>query len=674
MPATRQDDDVFNPPFEVGSSSLLVCRKAASELADCESTTEDIQPAITRLRARLLSEVDKCAKDDKQQLRFIISVFCDLKSQGWTFHLSRREIRILRPNVSNKIQVRASHAVGRDKQLEQPSVRQFIRKMEKKRLKPSGWVSVCYSLMRDGRELVDGLRSAVAKKTQEQQMKALKGVIDPYIQIVRTGAVCDLTGYELSDIWRYFRHTWATSYKSAVGRELKVLIRDRATKYHAVIGIGAMVSPRHLVHVDRWVGWERSGFLKELDKSPSKEWACWLDESLTDLIGDIYVEDFIADKLIKRGDLKNPKQEVIGRLETEAESARAAHRLYPEQAEHKGEDAEKLPTDWVARAKTHLYRGNRAMALADLLKARLILSNAGFKSPTAACLARVIKVSQGRDAVGTVLKYVKSVHAGINVLDISVCGAVPPYSPLLGGKLVAMLLTSPEIVQAYADAYSSSPSIIASAMAGRPVVREPHLVLLTTSSLYGDALNQYTRVAVPAREVGGESPDSVRYKELGKTLGQGSHHISDETVEEAEILLAQRADGHRVNSIFGEGVNPRLRKIRGALDLCGFRSDYVLEHGNPRVLYGVALASNFRDMLLGRTSKPRYVLPQALSQEVSAKIADYWRSRWLHGRIAKGDALEKAASHTLIEPIQHGARVVLPEVDGEEGPLFRQMG
>ena len=671
MPATKQDDDVFIPKYEAESPSRQLCLRAARELADCKPAAEDLQPAVARLRNRLLAEVDKCG-GDKQGLRFIVSVLCDLKSQGWTYKLTAEEIRIVRPALLDKTHVRASHAVARDRQLRQPAVRHFIRRMEKRR-PTAGGGSVCYSLMRDGRELVAGLRDALSKKSEEQQLEALGRVIDPYLQIVRTGVVCDLTGYELNDIWRYFRHTWATSYNSSVGRELKVLIRDRATKHHAVIGIGAMVSPRHLVHVDRWVGWERAGFLKELQADPTEERAHWLDQSLESLIGDIYVEDFITDKILKRTQLGKPTQEVIDRLLTEADSARSAHRLYPEQAQHKGEGEEKLPPDWVERAKTHLYRGNRASALAELLKARLSLSTAGFKSPTAASLVKAMKAATAREAIGIVLKYVKSVHAGINVLDISVCGAIPPYSPLLGGKLVAMMLTSPAVIQAYAEAYRASPSIIASAMAGRPVIREPHLVLLTTSSLYGDPLNQYTRAAVPAREVGGTSAESVRYKELGKTLGQGSRHISDESVEEAELFLAQQADGHRVNSIFGEGVNPRLRKIRGALDLCGFRSDHILEHGSPRVLYGVALASNFQAVLLGRTNQPEYILPQPDAAGVTARIAEYWRKRWLLGRIKKAEALTQAATHTLIQPIEHGARVVLPPLDGEEGPLFRGM-
>lgn len=671
MATATKRPDVFTPPFRRGSKSFGLCVQMVRELAKWQSDCEEAHDKLEVIRSGLLSEIHK--SPDEQVLRVILAVLVDLTSQGWDIATRGSRICVARPETTDREQVRASHAIGREQQLRLPSVRSFIRRMEKRQLTLHGSTSV-FSLMRDGRELAEALRNCIRQSSVKQRLAALKTTIDPYIQIVRPGAICPLSGYDLSDIWRYFRHTWITSYKSAVGREMKVLIRDRATPNHAIIGIGAMVSPRHLVHVDRWVGWERRAFLQQLADNASADWAKWLDRSLARLIADIHVKDFIVDRILKQTHILKPTQAVIDKLATEAEAARAAHRLYPNQAEHKGEGEAKLPANWEVRACTNLYRGNRAAALAELLRVRLILTQEGFVSSTKASLQAALGTSKGRDAIATILKYVKSVHAGINVLDISVCGAVAPYGPILGGKLVAMMLTSPEIAKAYFDAYKSSPSIIASAMAGRPVVREPHLVLLTTSSLYGNPLNQYTRVSIPGTEVGGREGDAVRYIELGTTLGQGSHHISDDTVEEAEALLTQRADGHRINSIFGEGVNPRLRKIRSVLDVCGFDSNYVLEHGNPRVLYGVALATNFKDVLIGRAKVPTFILPMADALETTRSIADYWKRRWLLGRIQKNDILSHVEAHSLIHPITHGARVVLPTLDGEAGPLFRAFG
>src|SRR5205814_1266328 len=101
----------------------------------------------------------------------------------------------------------------------------------------------------------------------------------------------------------------------------------------------------------------------------------------------------------------------------------------------------------------------------------------------------------------------------------------------------------------------------------------------------------------------------------------------------AECLLARSQKGRRVNSIFGEGVNPRMRKIRDALDLVGLPADQILRHANSRVVYGIALANNFSDVLLGRADKPQYLLPQTQPTKRSELICDYWRKRWLSNRV-----------------------------------------
>ncbi len=64
-------------------------------------------------------------------------------------------------------------------------------------------------------------------------------------------------------------------------------------------------------------------------------------------------------------------------------------------------------------------------------------------------------------------------------------------------------------------------------------------------------------------------------------------------------LIGRSKDARKVNSIFGERVNPLMRKIREGMELLGLPSEVLMNHGNKRVVYGVALARNFRDLLLG---------------------------------------------------------------------------
>src|SRR5262249_44966832 len=136
--------------------------------------------------------------------------------------------------------------------------------------------------------------------------------------------------------------------------------------------------------------------------------------------------------------------------------------------------------------------------------------------------------------------------------------------------------------------------------------------------------------------------------------------FSAATVQDIKLLLSRRVEGRRVNSIFGEGVNPLLRKIREALDWVGLESDAILRHGMSRVVYGVALASNFRDFLVGSARRPRYLIPQTNPESRTTMIAQYWIDRWLRSRLQTPGILDEVSKHTLSYPISHGARVPAP--------------
>ena len=131
------------------------------------------------------------------------------------------------------------------------------------------------------------------------------------------------------------------------------------------------------------------------------------------------------------------------------------------------------------------------------------------------------------------------------------------------------------------------------------------------------------------------------------------------------MLLGRSKDARKVNSIFGEGVNPLMRKIREGLGLLGLPADVLLKHGSKRVVYGVALARNFQEFLLGMSDSPRYLIPQTREKHRTELLADYWRQRWLLKRIEKPGVLDEVARHTCVYPIRHGAQVELPP-EGEE--------
>lgn len=600
-------------------------------------------------------------------LKFACSAVVDMLAQGWQLGLGKADFELRSPRLKGvspdevKRRIREGHLLERDAQLREASVREFIKGMEQRRLGPNGWVSI-FSLMRDGRELGLKLKAASAEQQPERRQESLRAAIAPYLQVVESGAVCEFTGLKLADIWRYFRHTWVSTYKSLPGRSMMILVRDAAAACHPVVGIAALGSSMaQQTQRDQWIGWDSDRFLEQLSAKPTARMSRLVHESVERLIGGIYAADLLAEGIVERRELKSPTGRAINRLLQDGERAASFHRLDPDAANHKSNTNAQAEPDWQKQSRTPLFRSKRAKTLALLLGIRAGLKAAGHDGSTSVSLKAVLMKPVGRHAVRQLVRLVKAEHVGVDMMDIIICGALAPYNFLLGGKLVCLLLASPEVVAFYRKRYGAQASIIASSTKGAPVVRQPNLVLLATTSLYGVGSSQYNRLRVPLGEVGGKGEDRLEYVELGSSRGYGSYHFSQASVDYLETLLGRAGDGRRVNSIFGEGVNPLMRKLRDGLAEVGLPSDDLLKHGNARVVYGVPLAENFREVLLGVEAKPRYFLPLRNPGESTQRLAEYWRKRWLAARINRLGILDEVLKHTLSYPISHGARVALPE-------------
>ena len=275
---------------------------------------------------------------------------------------------------------------------------------------------------------------------------------------------------------------------------------------------------------------------------------------------------------------------------------------------------------------------------------------------------------RARRAITGILRRAKAESVGTEIADLAVCGAVAPYNAILGGKLVSMLAVSPAAVRAYRDKYSDYHSEIASAMAGRPIQRRANLAFIGTTSLYGSGASQYNRVRIPAAVLGGTA--DIEFRQLGRSKSYGTSHLSGDSVTALVRLAEQSSAGARVNSIFGEGVNPKLRKVRTGLSLLGWPAGELLQHGRQRIVYGISLVSNLLPYLLGADDQPNYVFPAGTADDVD-RISGWWMQRWLAHRLQSEDVLAEVARHRTDRPgISHGARVSLPALDEPEDTLF----
>ena len=194
------------------------------------------------------------------------------------------------------------------------------------------------------------------------------------------------------------------------------------------------------------------------------------------------------------------------------------------------------------------------------------------------------------------------------MMDAYVIGAMPPYNHLLGGKLVSYILASNELREIYKNKYAHAKTIIKNREAS-------DLVLLMTTSLYGQNSSQYNRL---------KYGETLLYEPIGATSGYGSLHISIETFN-AMLQLAED-NGCNISNRFGDGPNWRMRVIRAACDVLGLNSDVILKHSFQRGLFAVRLARNWRAFLKGESKAPIYCnMPLD-------NLVNYWRDRWLRNR------------------------------------------
>ena len=547
---------------------------------------------------------------------------------------------------TEKSRVRNQEHVRRDEQLRRPSVRRFITHMENAHEHGRELVSV-YDLMRDGRELAEALSSAEDPNT----------VIQPYVQIVDESR-CEWSGFRLHDIWRYFRHTWANSYATVPGRSMPILIRDAATKHHAVIGLAALSSPVvQIAERDSWMGWDTQRFFEAIENDPTDKVAAWIVERIKTQVDEIYIADLVEENLLQpRSSLRNTV-ETVTRLKSDAKRYRDKHHRASNIRVARGSG-----DDWVERAEGYLFRSKRSAALAEAIEIKSFLGEYFEReaSPLVG-LQKALEDTKARAQLRRVIRRARGERVGTVIADLTVCGAIAPYNALAAGKLVGALAVSPKILNAYRAKYSR-PSEIASAMAGRPIERESRLAFIGTTSLYGSGSSQYNRLFWPESVMGGESDTKMGFFELGRSRAYGSSHFSEETV--GALVRVSQLDGSivRVNSIFGEGVSPRLRKVRLGLTALGWPSNELLKHGRERIVYGVPLVSNLREYALGIDPHPDYVVDTDLV-DGDQRTSVWWLERWAVKRARQPAVQSSMRANTLVRPIRHGARVVMPSDD-----------
>ena len=594
------------------------------------------------------------------ELRAVALLLADLIEQGWQVSVrdatedGREEDLILQPpglrqpgeSVEEaKQRLRKALTVGRDRQLSEPSVQKFVTRMQRA-VRRHGRKTSIANLIDNGEELKRALRG-VRELPTDQAVARLRAIIDPVIEPCDSETKCSATGLNLIDIWRYFRHSWSLEYRSIPGRQLAFLIRNASRPDRPVMGIAMLASPIVRMRVrDSWIGWTSQQLVIDIEQGTvNAEFAL---RALVSRI-DRNLAEVRTDDLLTPEELVFPTDRTILRMEQRWAGAAIARRhslttIYEEaieadEAVKSDRDIHRSPPDqidWLAASNDQLFIKKRAETVWRLLRAKRVFQSLDWSRKGDVVWQQLLQHPDGQQALNIATQEVRKTGLASQVADVSVCGAVTPYNHLLVGKLVASLMASNEVLDAYRTRYSSQVSLISSQVAGRAIYRSANLKVLTTTSLYGRGSSQYNRLRLRQSDFPFLDSD-ILWEEIAKTAGYGTVHLSPITTRVLRDFTDQVRGARHVNNRFGEGASPRLRQIRQALDDLGIESSDILHHATPRIFYGCEIHAGARAELLG-------VRPHTDSQGSSAAaIAEAWRQRWLLGRIEQDEMLDRVA-------------------------------
>ncbi|HET9055483.1 MAG TPA: Druantia anti-phage system protein DruA [Chitinophagaceae bacterium] len=180
-------------------------------------------------------------------------------------------------------------------------------------------------------------------------------------------------------------------------------------------------------------------------------------------------------------------------------------------------------------------------------------------------------------------------------------GALPPYNKLLGGKMVALTVTSNEIRKEYQRKYKGSVTVLEK----RQI--DSNLLFVTTTSAFGRS-SIYNRLKYNGENVA---------ESLGYTKGSGTFHISEELYSKIIKFLKRR--GVDINTTFGYGPSRKVKLIDKAFSLLGL-SEYHY-HNVQREFFIFPIAKNIDNVI------SKGVRPVSYNRPLT-QLAEYWKERW----------------------------------------------
>ena len=193
-----------------------------------------------------------------------------------------------------------------------------------------------------------------------------------------------------------------------------------------------------------------------------------------------------------------------------------------------------------------------------------------------------------------------------HVLDAYVLGAVPPYSFLLCGKLVALLTVSNEVREAFRRKYEGRSSLI------QRRKLNGHIALITTTSALGRS-SLYNRLRFE---------DRLAFERIGNTKGYGEFQFSNGLYNTLVKFAKENSDATAKHRLWGRGFRNRREVVQKTLSALGVPENWR-KHGINREIYASPLAKNTLDFLAGNDATLNYF------DQPADELYNWFRNRWL---------------------------------------------
>ena len=241
----------------------------------------------------------------------------------------------------------------------------------------------------------------------------------------------------------------------------------------------------------------------------------------------------------------------------------------------------------------------------------------GLQSPPAdlACRDQLFEFPEGQK-----LDYINC------MLDAYTIGAIPPYSNLLGGKLIASLVVSEDVRKAYWRLYAGKKTILEKKLLLQP------LLAVTTTSAFGRS-SIYNRLRIDGKLIA---------EPIGWTKGYGTIHLESVYPKIVEWL---RMRGELIPDGFGHGPRVRWQNISTAISRLGLPNKYTA-HGLMREVFLFRHVDNLEEACAGRS------IAQPIIRTTDA-LCNHWKFRWALPRSERDSAWREANPLILLrEAIQ----------------------